>query len=84
MPQTCAGPDRALLARQWRLADCSGVQIKTRKRNIAVAHDPTSFVNAVVVIFEDARDSEDLEQNLQSALKVRHQTGCQLCNALFL
>ena len=52
------------------LLDCSGVQIKTRKRNIAVALDPGSFANAVVVCFEDARESNDLEKNLQSAVKV--------------
>ena len=49
---------------------CSGVQIKTRKRNIAVALDPGSFANAVVVCFEDAREDTDLEKNLQSAVKV--------------
>ena len=53
------------------LPTCSGVQIKTRKRNIAVALDPGSFANAVVVCFEDARDTEDLEKNLQSAVKAR-------------
>ena len=35
---------------------CSGVQIKTRKRNIAVALDPGSFADAVVTIFEDQKD----------------------------
>ena len=49
---------------------CSGVQIKTRKRNIAVAHDPGSFADAVVQIFEDAKDGDDLEKNLAAGVKV--------------
>lgn len=59
---------------------CSGVQIKTRKRNIAVALDPGSFANAVVVCFEDARESNDLEKNLQSAVKVSSALLCQFTN----
>lgn len=56
---------------------CSGVQIKTRKRNIAVALDPGSFANAVVVCFEDAREEEsnDLEKNLQAAVKASLHTA---------
>ena len=46
------------------------MQIKTRKRNIAVALDPGSFADAVVTIFEDARDGDDLEKNLASGVKV--------------
>jgi hypothetical protein len=49
---------------------CSGVQIKTRKRNIAVALDPGSFADAVVHIFEDAKDGDDLEKNLAAGVKV--------------
>ncbi len=50
----------------------SGVQIKTRKRNIAVALDPGSFADAVVTIFEDARvDGDNLDQGLQGGVKVR-------------
>jgi len=49
---------------------CSGVQIKTRKRNIAVALDPGSFANAVVDCFEDAKEGTDLEKNLQAGVKV--------------
>ena len=49
---------------------CSGVQIKTRKRNIAVALDPGSFADAVVTIFEDAKDGDDLEKNLSAGVKV--------------
>jgi hypothetical protein len=48
----------------------AGVQIKTRKRNIAVALDPGSFADAVVVCFEDAREGGDLDTNLQAGLKV--------------
>lgn len=48
----------------------SGAQIKTRKRNIVVPADPGSFANAVVTICEDAReDTNNLEQNLQAAVK---------------
>jgi hypothetical protein len=46
------------------------VQIKTRKRNIAVALDPGSFADAVVTIFEDAKDGNDLEKNLAAGVKV--------------
>ena len=50
----------------------SGVQIKTRKRNIAVALDPGSFADAVVTIFEDARvDGDTLDQGLQGGVKAR-------------
>ena len=49
---------------------CSGVQIKTRKRNIAVALDPGSFADAVVTIFEDQKDGDDLEKNLLAGVKV--------------
>lgn len=49
---------------------CSGVQIKTRKRNIAVALDPGSFADAVVTIFEDAKDGTDLDKNLAAGVKV--------------
>ena len=52
----------------------SGVQIKTRKRNIAVALDPGSFADAVVTIFEDARDGDSLEKNLASGVKVLEAT----------
>lgn len=38
-----------------------GVNIKTRKRNIAVALDPASFADAVVAIFGDARAEGDAE-----------------------
>lgn len=46
------------------------MQIKTRKRNIAVALDPGSFADAVVTIFEDAKDGDDLEKNLSAGVKV--------------
>lgn len=46
------------------------MQIKTRKRNIAVALDPGSFADAVVHIFEDAKDGDDLEKNLAAGVKV--------------
>ena len=54
---------------------CSGVTIKTRKRNIAVALDPGSFADAVVTIFEDSSESDSLEQNLQAAVKVLETTA---------
>lgn len=46
------------------------MQIKTRKRNIAVALDPGSFADAVVTIFEDAKDGTDLDKNLAAGVKV--------------
>ena len=46
------------------------MQIKTRKRNIAVALDPGSFADAVVAIFEDQKDGDDLETNLLAGVKV--------------
>ena len=52
------------------IVSCSGVQIKTRKRNIAVALDPGSFADAVVAIFEDQKDGDDLEANLLAGVKV--------------
>lgn len=61
----------ALQRADQRRCACSGVQIKTRKRNIAVALDPGSFSDAVVTIFEDARvDGDNLEQGLQGGVKV--------------
>ena len=39
----------------------SGVNIKTRKRNIAVALDPASFADAVVAVFADARVDGDAD-----------------------
>ncbi|KAA6427859.1 MAG: flagellar associated, partial [Trebouxia sp. A1-2] len=45
-----------------------GAQIKTRKRNIAVPLDPGSFADAVVQIFQDSKEGDDLEKNLQAAV----------------
>ncbi|CAK0783738.1 hypothetical protein CVIRNUC_006937 [Coccomyxa viridis] len=53
----------------------AGVQIKTRKRNIAVALDPGSFAEAVVTIFEDQKDGDDLEKNLLAGVKVLEATA---------
>ncbi|CAL5222709.1 g5112 [Coccomyxa viridis] len=53
----------------------AGVQIKTRKRNIAVALDPGSFADAVVAIFEDQKDGDDLETNLLAGVKVLEATA---------
>eukprot|EP00891_Asterochloris_glomerata_P001856 jgi/Astpho2/1856/Aster-00382 len=47
-----------------------GAQIKTRKRNIAVPLDPGSFADAVVAIFQDVKDGDDVEKNLIAAVKV--------------
>ena len=41
---------------------CRGAQIKTRKRNIAVPLDPGSFADAVVAIFQDVKDGDDVER----------------------
>lgn len=40
----------------------SGVNIKTRKRNIQVALDPGSFADAVVTIFEVREERERAER----------------------
>ena len=68
MPVYIAGQDRDRLR---LIGLCSGVQIKTRKRNIAVALDPGSFADAVVTIFEDQKDGDDLEKNLLAGVKVQ-------------
>jgi uncharacterized protein YfaA (DUF2138 family) len=54
------------------VAYCSGAQIKTRKRNIAVPLDPGSFADAVVQIFQDSKEGDDLEKNLQAAVKASY------------
>lgn len=48
----------------------AGASIKTRKRNIAVPLDPGSFANAVVQIFEDSKESGEVEKTLEAAAKV--------------
>eukprot|EP00884_Botryococcus_braunii_P005038 jgi/Botrbrau1/14535/Bobra.0212s0002.1 len=48
----------------------AGVQIKARKRNVAVALDPGSFADAVVSVFEDAAEGESVEKDLHAAVKV--------------
>lgn len=48
----------------------AGVQIKARKRNIAVALDPGSFSDAVVSVFEEAFDGDNLDKSLQDGVKV--------------
>ena len=53
----------------------SGAQIKTRKRNIAVPLDPASFADAVVEIFQDSKEGDDLEKNLQAAVKASADLG---------
>lgn len=47
----------------------AGVQIKARKRNVAVALDPGSFSDAVVTVFEDAAKGDTVE-DLNAAVKV--------------
>lgn len=48
-----------------------GASIKTRKRNIAVPLDPSSFANAVIQIFEDSREpGNPVDKNLEAAGKV--------------
>lgn len=49
---------------------CSGVRLKTRKRNIVVPHDPQSFADAVIDVIADAQESEDIVQTLAAANKV--------------
>lgn len=49
---------------------CSGVRLKTRKRNIVVPHDPQSFADAVVDVLADAKESDDINRTLEAANKV--------------
>lgn len=49
---------------------CSGVRLKTRKRNIVVPHDPQSFADAVIDVIADAKEGEDLEKTLEATTKV--------------
>lgn len=49
---------------------CSGVTIKTRKRNIVVPVDPNSFANAVVAIVQDASEGlTNTEEIVEAATK---------------
>ena len=54
----------------WALFCCSGVRLKTRKRNIVVPHDPQSFADAVIDVIADAQESSDIVQTLAAANKV--------------
>ena len=45
---------------------CRGATLKTRKRNITVPLDPGSFADAVVTIFDDAKEPDaTVTQKLQ-------------------
>lgn len=48
----------------------AGVNVKTRKRNIVVPADPGSFATAIVQIFQDAADGENVEKDLNAGVKV--------------
>jgi hypothetical protein len=49
----------------------SGVNVKTRKRNIVVPSDPGSFADAIVQIFNDAaEEGQSIEKNLEAGVKV--------------
>lgn len=48
---------------------CSGVNVKTRKRNIVIPEDPGSFADAVVTLCQDAADGICLEADLEAAAK---------------
>lgn len=48
----------------------AGVQIKARKRNVAVALDPGSFADAVVTVFDEAAEGDNVEKDLHAAVKV--------------
>jgi len=47
----------------------SGVQVKTRKRNIVVPSDPGSFADAVVHIIQDAGEGKGDEADLEAGAK---------------
>lgn len=49
---------------------CSGVNVKTRKRNIVVPSDPGSFATAIVQIFADTADGVNIDKDLEAAVKV--------------
>ena len=56
--------------RMQRLLVCSGVTIKTRKRNIVVPVDPNSFANAVVAVVQDASEGlTNTEEIVEAATK---------------
>lgn len=48
----------------------AGVNVKTRKRNIVVPADPGSFATAIVQIFQDAADGDNVEKDLNAGVKV--------------
>lgn len=49
----------------------SGVNVRTRKRNIVVPSDPGSFADAIVQIFQDAaEEGAPLDKNLEAGCKV--------------
>lgn len=49
----------------------AGATLKTRKRNITVPLDPGSFADAVVTIFDDAKEPDaTVVQNLQAGVRV--------------
>lgn len=54
--------------RPW-LSLRSGVNVKTRKRNIVVPEDPGSFADAVVTLCQDAAEGVSLEADLEAAAK---------------
>ncbi len=47
----------------------SGVNVKTRKRNIVVPSDPGSFADAIITYFQDAADGVSLEKDLDAGVK---------------
>ena len=59
-----------LLPFSWR----SGVNVKTRKRNIVVPEDPGSFADAVVTVCQDAAEGVSLEADLEAAEKALNET----------
>lgn len=75
MPGRLAGRFSAPISRVPSLTDItpalrSGVNVKTRKRNIVVPEDPASFANAVITLVEDAsEEGVPLDAYLEAAAK---------------
>lgn len=62
---------RPLIGPPPRSRNRSGVNVKTRKRNIVVPSDPGSFADAIVQIFQDAaEEGAPIDKNLEAGVKV--------------
>ncbi len=72
-PPPDPSPLHCLLPEPWHAKQprccCRGATLKTRKRNITIPLDPGSFADAVVTIFDDAKEPDaTVTQKLQVRL----------------